>query len=77
MSESNKVDPSDLQAGGINCLQSSELLSQSRDEPLSAEQMAQLQTHVTHCPHCRHASQQFAQMFTLLEAMLHTKSTPD
>jgi len=57
-------------AGGISCRDSTRLVSESRDRPLSGDEAARLATHVELCPHCRIAARQFAELFARVDLLL-------
>lgn len=57
-------------AGGISCRDSTRLVSESRDRPLSGAEAMRLATHVEHCPHCRIAARQFADLFARIDLLL-------
>jgi len=61
---------------GLTCRDTTHLVCSSRDEPLTPEQTAQLQTHLAGCDYCRVASQQFGRMFAQLDELFAREETP-
>jgi hypothetical protein len=58
----------------FSCRDSTWLVSEARDRPLSATERAQLHRHIDSCPHCQVASKQFERLFAQIDDLLgHTR----
>ena len=57
-------------ANPITCKDSTWLVSESRERPLSKPELADLEGHIAECPFCKGASTQFSVLFKQLDRYL-------
>ena len=57
----------------ITCRETTYIVSESRDGPLTDAQRERMTTHLETCAACRIASTQFAQLFSQLDTLLARK----
>mgnify|MGYP000636141681 CR=1 FL=1 len=68
-----------MSSPAIVCRDTTWLVSESRDRPLTSSEMEQLAAHIAGCPMCQGAKQQFDVMFRGIDALLkdrHSDGTP-
>ncbi|HEY4318317.1 MAG TPA: zf-HC2 domain-containing protein [Herbaspirillum sp.] len=53
----------------LSCKETTHIVCDARDRPMSAEQSAQLQAHLETCDACKSAAVQFADMFRHLDIL--------
>ncbi|HMV54404.1 MAG TPA: zf-HC2 domain-containing protein [Rhodocyclaceae bacterium] len=56
--------------GRLTCRETTYLVSDARDRPLTDLEVSQLQAHIAGCAACQVASRQFAQVFAAVDAYL-------
>jgi predicted anti-sigma-YlaC factor YlaD len=61
------------EAAPLTCRETTYIVSEARDGPLTAEQHARLNAHLETCDACRIASTQFAQLFSQLDTLFARK----
>lgn len=54
----------------ITCKDTTWLVSESRERPLSKEELENLEQHIAECPFCKGASTQFGVLFKQLDSYL-------
>jgi len=55
----------------LSCLDTTWLVSDARDRPLTPGEMASLEAHIATCVPCQAARKQFEVLFRGMEALLH------
>jgi hypothetical protein len=54
----------------LSCIDTTWLVSDARERPLTPDEIASLQAHIAACRHCQGARQQFEVLFRGIEALL-------